>query len=441
MIKDTVYSRSPGLHRRTFLKAAGIAVGLPLLDAMKQISHAAAPGDKGPGATGRRLVAVSYNLGFYPPAFFPEQAGKDYTPSEYLKVLDGLRDDFTVISGMSHLDVRGGHEAEPCFLTGAPYPRQPFKNSISLDQLLAQQMVGVTREPYLVLSTRPNGNAGMTGGISYTSGGTVIPGIGSPATLFARLFLNGGKDGVTAQKEKLARGQSILDAVSGQAGRLRRDIGPGDRDKLNEYLESVRDLEMRMQAAGAWADRPKPVVDVKPPVDQPEPNKILERMRLMYDMVHLALQTDSTRVISLFCADGGGIPEIAGVSQEHHDLTHHSQVAEKITQLRLHELAEMEVIRDFLTKLKATREGDSTLLDKTTLLFGSHLGDAGKHISQNLPLIVAGGGYKHAGHLAFDRKQNRSLSNLFVTMLQRTGMEIDKFAGVTGTMTGLDWKD
>ncbi len=452
-----------GLSRRTFLRAAGIAIGLPLLDAMKFNLLAATPGGKGPGATGRRLVAVSYGLSFHPTSFWPTKLGKDYVPSEYLKVLEPLRNDFTVIGGTSHLDVHGGHEAEASFLSAAPYPRQPYKNSISLDQFLAAEMVGVTREPYLVLGTNVHGNAGgMMGGISISSSGTHVPGITSPSALFERLFLTGGGNSVEAQKARLAHGHSVLDAVTGQAKKLRSEVGAGDLDKLEDYMESVRTLEMRMQAAAAWTGRPKPKVSTAKPTDIPEPAKIIERMQLMYDMVHLALQTDSTRVISLFCQDGGAAPSIPGVTREHHDLTHHSLVEEKITQLRLHELAEMAVIHNFLAKLKATKEGDGTLLDKTSVLIGSHMGSAGSHMSQNLPIILAGGGYRHAGYISADdpkdtsdrvydtrgtmmkngvkQTNNAALSKLFVTMLQRTGMETDKFAGTTGTLGGLDWK-
>ena len=428
-----------GLSRRTFLRAAGIAIGLPLLDAMRFDARAAAPGEKGPGATGRRLLAVSYGLSFYPPSFFPADAGKNYTASEYLKVLEPLREDFTVISGTAHLDTHGGHEVEPSFLTASPYPRRG-QIGISLDQLLAEQMVGVTREPYLVLSSNKTGRGGMMGGISYTRGGTLLPGIGSPSALYERLFLTGGGNSIEAQKAKLARGHSVLDAVTGQAKKLRADVGANDRDKLGEYMDSVRDLEMRMTAAGAWADKPKPKVSSPKPVDAIEPPKLMERMKLMYDMIHLAFQTDSTRVISYWCHDGGNVPDVPGVDKEHHDLTHHGHLEEKVAQLRLHELAQMVVLHGFLAKMKATREGSGTLLDKTSILIGSHMGNAGHHSSDNLPIIVAGGGFKHAGHLAFDKKNNRPLSNLFVNLLQRTGMETDKFAGTTGTLPGLEWK-
>jgi hypothetical protein len=308
-----------------------------------------------------------------------------------------------------------------------------------MDQMLAAEMLGTTREPYLVLGAANKPQVGvMSPGISYGRGGTPVPGITSPSALFARLFLDTGN--AAAQKDKLARGQSILDSVKSQADKLRRDVGPDDRDKLAEYMDSVRDLEMKLAAAKAWADTPKPKIPEKAPADLKEPKQIIERMRLMYDMIHLALRADSARVISMFVVDGGAAPDVPGVSSEHHDLTHHGKVEEKIEQLRKHELAEMVVIHEFLAKLKATKEGDSTLLDKTSVLIGCHMGEAARHNSQNLPIIVAGGGFQHAGHLAFDKVNNRPLGHLFVSLMQRAGMNVDQFGTSKGTLTGLEWK-
>jgi hypothetical protein len=426
------------LTRRSLLRAAGVAIALPFLEPMRLIADDGKP-LSGPGATGRRMVAICSNLGFHPPSFFPSTAGKDYEPSEYLKLLEDLRDDFTVISGMSHPQVRGGHECGPSFLTGAPN-RQPFRNTISVDQALGAQLLGVTREPYLNLSSDLHGGGSMLGGLSYTAGGVGLPAIGKPSELFARLFLSGGNEAKT-QQEKIARGHSVLDAVTGQARSLRSELGADDKDKLEEYFGSIRDLEQRLLAAQAWTTRPKPKVDAKPPVDLAEPGAIIDRLRVMYDMVHLALQTDSTRVITLFVQDGNAVPiGIPGVTTEHHELTHHGKNEQKLVQLRKTQLAIMQPFHDFLAKMKSTKEGSGTLLDKTSVISGCFMGDAGGHMSQNLPIILAGGGFKHAGHLGFDLKNNKPLSNLFVSVLQRTGMVIEKFADSTGTVPGLEFK-
>ncbi|MEI6235116.1 MAG: DUF1552 domain-containing protein [Planctomycetota bacterium] len=453
------------MSRRTFLRATGVAVALPLLDGMKL--HAAdTPGPQGAGVTGRRMLTVCYGLGFHPPSFFPEKVGKDYEPSEYLKVLTdaGLKNDFTVFSGISHPDVIGGHEVGPSFLTAAPWKTgMVFRNSISVDQVLAANMLGTTREPYLNLSTSLNGGGSMNGGLSYTASGVGLPAIGKPSVLYSRLFLSGGGNEVKAQQEKLARGHSVLDAVTEQAKTLRSKVGQVDKDKLDEYFNSIRDLEKKMAATEAWAALPKPKVDAKAPVDLVEPGAIIGRMRMMFDMIHLIFQTDSTRVITLFVQDGNAVPsDIKGLTREHHDLTHHSMLEEKIVMLRLHELAEMAAFRDFLLKMKGTKEGNETLLEKTSILSGSSMGSASHHMSQNLPILLAGGGYQHAGHVLLDSKapkveinasgyrkietgsidnnHNKPLANLFVSILQRTGMKVDKFADSTGTCAGLDFK-
>jgi len=431
------------LSRRAFLRATGVAVALPLLESMN-LHAAETPSPQGAGVTGRRMLAICYNLGFHPPSFFPEKVGKDYEPSEYLKVLTdaGLRDDFTVFSGISHPDVIGGHEVGPSFLTAAPHKGgMQFRNSISVDQVLAANMLGTTREPYLNLSTSLSGGGSMMGGLSYTASGVGLPAIGKPSVLFSRLFLSGGGNEVKAQQAKLARGHSVLDAVTAQANRLRANVGQVDKDKLDEYFDSIRDLEKKMAATEAWTALPKPKVDAKPPVDIVDPGSIIGRIRMMYDMVHLVLQSDSTRVITLFIEDGNAVPsDIKGVTREHHDLTHHSMVEEKIALLRVHELAEMEAFRDFLVKMQSTKDGNETLLEKTSIISGCFMGSAAQHMSQNLPIILAGGGFKHAGHVLLDKKNNKPLSNLFVSVLQRTGMKIDKFADSTGTQSGIDFK-
>jgi Protein of unknown function (DUF1552) len=427
------------MNRRSLLRAAGVAIALPLLEPMRLFSaDGAASGQpiNRVAATGRRMVAICSNLGWHPPSFFPTEAGKDYEPTEYLALLQDLRDDFTVISGMSHPEVRGGHEVGCSFLTGAPF-RQPFKNTISVDQVLAGQLLGVTRESYLNLSTSLNGRGHMMGGLSFTASGVGLPAIGKPSELFARLFLSGGNEAKT-QQARIARGHSVLDAVTDQAKRLRASVGASDRDKLEEYFGSVRDLEQKLTAAESWATKPKPTVSAKAPVDISEPPAIIDRIAMMYDLTHLALQTDSTRVITLFVQDGGGVPKIPGVSMEHHELTHHSKNEEKIEQLRKHELPIMQAFHDFLAKLKATKEGDRTLLDNTAVISGCFMGEAAKHNSVNLPMIIAGGGFKHAGHLAFDKEHNKPLCNLYLSVLQRTGLEIDKFSSSTGTVTGLE---
>ncbi len=419
---------SRALSRRTFLRGSGVAMALPLLDAML-------PGRLARGAARnlppRRMVAVCSNLGFHTPFLFPEQPGKNYQPTPYLEVLKSLRDDLTVFSGVSHPAVDGGHAAEMSFLTAAPHPGSPnFKNSISLDQLMAERIGAETRYAHLTLST-----SGGLSGLSWTRGGVRIPSDGKPSKVFERLFLSGGGN----SGRRLRDGKSIMDLVGEQARQMQREVGNDDRHKLDEYFTSVRELEQRLVRGQEWIRKPKPKVDVPPPKDITDHADMIGQIRLMFDLMHLALKTDSTRIITFFLSGMGGIvPKIPGVSDDWHNLSHHGQDPTKIEHLKLIEMAEFEGLRDFLLKLKGTQEHEQTLLDGTMVLFGSHLGNSSSHNTRNLPIVLAGGGFRHGQHLAFDRQNNTPACNIHVSMLQQMGLEINSFGSSTGTLTGLE---
>lgn len=415
----------PALSRRTFLRASGVAVGLPLLDAM-------APARQ-PAAVPRRAVFVCAPLGLHPPFFFPTNPGPEYTATPYLEPLRDLRRDFTVVSGLAHPDVGPSHDSIFSFLTAAPHPerRAGFRNTISVDQLAAEHLGGETRFPSLPLSSEGFG-------LSWTRSGALVPPDLYPATVFARLFLAGRPDEVQAQARRLRDGRSILDAVGEQARALRPALGAGDRDRLDEYFTGVRDLERRLARNEEWAARPKPTVDARPPQNVLNPADLVGKTRSLFDLTHLALQTDSTRLVTMLMLGTSLVPPIAGVSFGHHDLSHHGQDPAKIAQLRTVELEKMRALADFLAKLKATREGDATLLDRTAVVFGSNLGNAATHGVKNLPVLLAGGGFRHGRHLAFDADRPPPFSNLFVSVLQRLGVPADRFGSSTGTLTGLE---
>jgi len=417
------------LHRRTFLRAAGVAMALPLFDALVPRRVRAAAVGKIP----RRMVCINTPLGVHPPYFFPTTAGRDYELSPYLEVLKDFRDDFTVISGLSHPDVGPSHDSNQSFLTAAPHPerRAGFRNNISLDQFAAEHIYGQTRFPTLTLSCEGYG-------LSWTRSGAPVPTENWPSGVFARLFLEGRPDEVQAQARRLADGQSTLDAVRDQARKLKQDLGVGDREKLDEYFTSVRELEQRLAQAEAWSKKPKPKVDAKPPVEIQNSTDLVGKTRLWFDLIHLALQTDSSRLVTLQLLGTSGVPPIQGVSQGHHDLSHHGQDPVKIAQLKILELEKMATLRDFLTRLRETREDGESLLDRTMVFFSSNLGDAGKHSVKNMPVLLAGGGFKHGQHLAFDEDKHPPLCNLFVSMLQRMDIEADRFGSSTGTLTGLE---
>ena len=418
------------LHRRTLLRGAGVAIALPLLDAMTLRTSA---GKETAPSVKRRMVCINTPLGLHPPAFFPEKAGKDYELSPYLEVLKDFRDDFTVMSGLSHPDVGPSHDSNSSFLTAAPHPerRAGFRNSISLDQFAAEQLRGETRFASLALTCE-----GLS--LSWTRSGAPVPADSFPSGVFAKLFLEGRPDEVQAQARRLKDGQSVLDAVREQARRIQPVLGAGDREKLDEYFTSVRELEQRLTQAEAWSKKPKPKVDAKPPQNNMNSADLVGKTRLWFDLIHLALQTDSTRLITLQLLGTSNVPPIPGVSQGHHDLSHHGQDPSKIAQLKTLELAKMKTLADFLTQLKQTQEEGDSLLDRTMVFFSSNLGNAATHATKNMPVLFAGGGFRHGQHLAFDANNPPPLCNLFVSMLQRLGIEADKFASSTGTLTGLE---
>jgi hypothetical protein len=407
--------------RRHFLRAAGVSLALPLLEA-----HAAAA--KPP----RRMVCICTPLGLHPEFFFPEKDGKDYGSTPYLDLLKDLRGDFTVVSGLAHPEVGSSHDSIFSFLTAAPHPEQRagFKNSISLDQFAAEKIGGETRFPSLTLSCE-----GFS--LSWTRSGAIVPSDIWPANVFARLFLEGKPDEVEAQARQLRDGRSILDSVREQSKSLKSNLGTADRDKLDEYFTSVRELEQRLARAEEWSKKPKPKVNVKPPQNNNVPGDVVGKARLMFDLIHLALQTDSTRIVTLMLLGTSLVPPVPGVSLGHHDLSHHGKDPGKIKQLATVETEKLKTLREFLTKLKETKEDGETLLDRTSVFFSSNLGNASNHSTKNLPVILAGGGFRHGQHLAFDAKDHPPLSNLYVSMLQRMGIEADRFGSSTGTLTGL----
>lgn len=422
--------------RRTFLRGVGlrgvgVALALPLLDGLAPRRVRAAEADSIP----RRMVCINTPLGVHPPYFFPETAGRDYELSPYLEVLRDFRDDFTVISGLSHPDIGPSHDSNFSFLTAAPHPerRAGFKNSISLDQFAAEHLYGQTRFPTLPLSCEGSG-------LAWTRSGAPVPTESWPSSVFAKLFLEGRPDEVEAQARRLADGQSVLDAVRDQARKLQRGLGASDREKLDEYFTSIRELEQRLAQAEFWSKKPKPQVDVKPPVNITNSADLVGKTRLWFDLIHLALQTDSSRLVTLQLLGTSNVPPIKGVSQGHHDLSHHGKDPAKIAQLKILELEKMKTLRDFLTQLRETREAGESLLDRTTIFFSSNLGDAGKHSVKNMPVLLAGGGFRHGQHLAFDEDNHPPLCNLFVSMLQRMGIEADQFGSSTGTLTGLEMR-
>jgi len=417
-------------NRRRFLKVAGISLALPGLDIFTPRTTRGDSRSTFP----RRMVCICTPLGLHAENFFPEKSGKDYELTPYLEVLKDYRDDFTVISGLSHPEIENSHDSIFSFLTAAPHPerRAGFRNSISLDQLAAEQIGGLTRFPSLTLSAE-----GFS--LSWTRSGAIVPSDTSPSRVFARLFLDGRPDEVQAQVRRLRDGQSILDKVSGQAKSLQAGLGASDREKLDEYFTSVRQLERSLANAEEWSKKPKPKVDAKQPQDVANPADLLGRTRLLFDLTHLALATDSTRLVTMMLLGTSLVPPIPGVSDGHHNLSHHGQDPNKLAQLKIVETEKLKLLGEFLGKLKQSKEENETVLDRTMVYFSSNLGNASNHSCKNLPVLFAGGGFRHGQHLDFrTAKSPPPLSNLYVSMLQRMGLETDHFGTSTGTLSGLE---
>src|SRR3954471_15126501 len=261
-------STSAGLSRRSFLRGAGIMLSLPLLDSMAPV-FGASRATAEPATKPRRMLAICNNLGLLPHQFFPKDPGVGYTPSPYLEILKEHRNDFTVFSGVSHPDVDGGHPADNCFLTAAPHPgRGGFRNTISLDQYLAERIGHLTRFPSLNLGVNIQQGARS---LAWTSSGVLIPCEEKASDVFKRLFIQGSEEEIEAQERRLELGQSILDAVADQANSLKRNVGARDRDRLDQYFTSVRELEHRMAMSKEWERRPKPKVSVSVPLDPESP--------------------------------------------------------------------------------------------------------------------------------------------------------------------------
>ena len=420
-------SKCQRFSRRFCLRGAGVTLMLPLLESM-----AKAGGQESAKERPRRMICINTTLGLHTPNLFPTRSGTDYELTPYLEPLRDFRSDLTVFSGLSHPDVDGGHPTELCYLTSAPHPRADnFRNTISLDQFAVERLAPDTRFDSLVLASSHTG-------MSISRNGVPIPAEQRPSVIFRKMFMAGTPTEVQAQERRLSEGRSIMDTLLGEAKEFQKGLGRQDQQKLDEYFSAVRQVEQRMVTAQQWAGRPKPVVDARPPVDITSSVEVVGRVRLMIDLMQLALQTDSTRFITFALNGFNAVPAIQGVTQDWHNLSHHGQDPAKLSELRVVELQVMQLLGELLAKLKSTPEDGGTLLDRTIVLFGSNLGNASSHDNRNLPILVAGGGFRHGQHLSFDPLKNPPLCNLFVQMLQRLGTDVSSFGSSNGTIPGFD---
>ena len=439
------------IDRRHMLRGLGAAVALPMLNCMRPAKVLAAP-NQAAQSKPKRSVFIYVPNGVNTLTWQIQKAGPEYELTAPMATLEKHRDSITPISGLHHPDVLGKHHnCDKVWLTGADVPADggPFRNSVSADQLMAEKQGVQTRFSSVEIA--------ITGGsLAWSREGIQLPAERRPRTLFDRLFgvEKGGKEAV---RRNLNRRTSVLDIVQDDAKGLRKNMGSEDRNKLDEYLTAVRQVEIQTERAESWLDVPKPEIakelaaHLSRNIDTKEAG---DYYRTIYDLMVLALQTDMTRVITCMTGSeshGLAIPEI-GVAQTRHELSHHNGDPEQLRRLTETDTFLITQFSYFLDKLKAHKEGDDSLLDTTQVLWGSGMAYGHSHGNANLPLILAGGtslGIKHGQHVDFnlpkidkynmeDAKKHYSicsrpvdtdarLSNLLLTMLQRMDVEADTF--------------
>ncbi len=410
------------MNRRKFLSAAGVSVTLPALESFA----ASAPKPTGP----RNFVAIGTYLGWHQNAFYPKETGKAYATPETLKPLEPHKDDFTIFSGLDHR-APNGHGNWANFLCGQA-PKQ-----YSVDQMIADQIGGKSRLPS-IQATAGAGEGAKA--MSFTKQGVGLPMIRRPSVLYKLLFPSKAD---RARTEYLLRsGRSALDGVTADARALQKSLPGTDADKLDQYFTSLRAVEKRMGQQLAIIHDPVPQPDYKlPDYDPITPNLQMEAEAIFYDLMALALETESSRVTSLFLDGLGQVFSIDGkaLGAGYHGLSHHGNDPAMIKDLITIETAHMHCLAGFIKQLqeKKTVTGKS-LLEDTIVLVGTGMGDASRHSNRDLPTLVFGGGFRHKGHLAFDAGSSSSplLGDLYLTILQKMGLEVSEFSNASRNLNG-----
>ncbi|MEK6236134.1 MAG: DUF1552 domain-containing protein [Planctomycetales bacterium] len=415
------------INRRTVLRGLGVSVALPMLESLTPRQAFAESGS----SHASRMAVVTVPFGMVVDQFHPQQAGMDYKSPPTLKPLAGLRDRFTVFSNLDH-DVRGGHAANHALLSGvksterAAYP----DGNVTVDQRAAELIGHHTRFPSLVFWKE---------GMSYTRTGVRVPAVSKPSDAFKLMFVESTEQQKQFNRASLKSSNSILDAVQEDARGLQTQLGATDRRKLDEFFTSIRETEKKIEKSQSWIDRPRPQVSdpaIKKVGDGArDENTGGNMVEIWLDLMFLALQTDSTRVVTMTVENcNWGLDD---VTESYHTLSHHGQREDRLSQLAIVEAYLMKNLARFLDRLKTTEQPDGkSLLDSTQVLFGSGLGSGSRHTNENLPLLLAGGGWKHGQHIDGGRKQ--PLCNLYLSMLQRMGAEQDYFNRSDAALTGLD---
>ncbi len=418
-------------RRRFILKSLGASLALPSLPSLLASAvggTATVQVAKGAGAGARRFVAVGNLLGYQAKHFFPETTGTAYEQTTLLKPLWDVRKLMTVYRGLDH-GVKGGHFAVHSFLSGvlnSEAQNRPNGN-VSIDQFIADEVGHETRFPSLTVGSE----GGIHGGcqIAWTKSGVRVPPITGPAELFDRLFVSDSPDRQERRSRENTLQASILDSVLAEANSLSRRVNREDKDKLDEYFTSIRDVEKRLELRQRWSSLPKP----QAPFARPENRNKVQDLPMLYELIALALQTDSTRIATLEIG-GDFLPQDLGIDKSYHGLSHHGNDEAAIKHLVTLETYQIEQFGKFVARLAKMDDGDRTLLDSTTVLFGSGIGDSNTHKNSDLPIVLAGGGYRHGEFkkLPAQGPNKVPLCNLYVDLAQRMGVEVDAFGNSTG---------
>ena len=419
------------LDRRRFLRGVGLSLAIPALESLRPGRTEAAEGDP-PAA--RNFICVAPDYGLNPEGFFPQQTGDQYAMPNSLQALARHRRDFSVFSQLDHPDVGGGHGCTRTLLNGIKANDADGDRSklFSLDQLVAEQIGNETRFPSLV-----TGNGAP---ISYTRAGIPIPSVTTPDRFFNLLFVEDSEKDKQRQRQSLSDNDSLLDLLLEDSRSLQSRLAARDRNKLEEYLTAVRETERKLVRRKEWIEIPKPKAK-RPTVDEDLPETSYPYdMSLFFEVMVMALQSESTRVLVYQMPGGNRHFTFDGITLGYHTLTHHGQNPEKIAQLQIIDTYYLTQLAGFIDRLKKVKDvHGQPLLDSTVLLLASGMGNASSHSSRNVPALVAGGGFQHGHHHTFPKEGNRGtpLSNLYVTLLQQFGIETDQFSSSSGNLNNI----
>lgn len=404
-------------NRRHFLRGTGACLALPFLETLACADE--------PPAT-QRFVCMANPFGMIADAFFPAESGLDAALPANLSAWEALRGKFTVFSNLDH-GINGGHAATHAFLSGVRTQESATMpdGNVTLDQYLGEAHAGKTRFP--VLNTSAGSNKGGACELSWTRSGVLVPAIQDVSRVFKLLFLDDSPQQATARSQRYERQGSILDAVLEQAKSMNQRLSSRDQAKMEQYLTSVRELEVAIEQEQAWVHRPRPKVGLLEPKD----GTVTQQLPILLDLIALALETNSTHVATVEVPGGFDAKGVGLDAKGYHAYSHHGKDPKLMDGQRRIEKYQLDHLAKFVQKLD-----DFGLLGTTQVLFGSGMGDGSAHTNSNLPVLVAGGSHRHVTHAVMpsEKSERVSLSNLFLTMAQHFGVETERFGHSTGTL-------